>query len=125
MLAGAQYLATYVMGNEGALTGLFVALVGLALVVMPLWYRFSHRYGKLRGYVVSSVMFDVATALLTLEAVDAGSWLYGAVELAGDGYAGMQVFPPAMLQDVTADDVRIGRPEERAVGKESVSTSRS
>ncbi len=108
MLAGAQYLATYVMGNEGALTGLFVALVGPALVVMPLWYRFSHRYGKLRGYVVSSVLFVVATALLTLAAVDAGSWIYGAVALAGVGYAGMQVFPLAMLPDVIEDDARIG-----------------
>ncbi|MDJ0114827.1 MFS transporter, partial [Rhodococcus erythropolis] len=76
--------------------GLFVALVGPALVVMPLWYRFSHRYGKLRGYVVSSVLFVVATALLTLAAVNAGSWIYGAVALAGVGYAGMQVFPLAM-----------------------------
>ncbi|WP_198538457.1 MFS transporter [Rhodococcus sp. 66b] len=108
MLAGAQYLATYVMGSEGALTGLFVALVGPALVVMPLWYRFSHRYGKLRGYVVSSVLFVVATALLTLAAVNAGSWIYGAVALAGVGYAGMQVFPLAMLPDVIEDDARIG-----------------
>ena len=53
-------------------------------------------------------MFVVATALLTLAAVDAGSWVYGAVALAGVGYAGMQVFPLAMLPDVIEDDARIG-----------------
>ncbi|WP_315985005.1 MFS transporter [Rhodococcus sp. WS3] len=108
MLGGAQYLATYVMGNEDAITGLFAALVGPALVIMPLWYRYSHRHGKLRGYVVASTVFVVATLLLAFAAVDAGAWIYGAVGLAGVGYAGMQVFPLAMLPDVIEDDARIG-----------------
>ncbi|MGC0364367.1 GPH family glycoside/pentoside/hexuronide:cation symporter [Rhodococcus sp. 27YEA15] len=108
MLAGAQYLATYVMGNESALTAVFAALVGPALVVMPLWYRFSHRYGKQRGYFVSSIVFLAATLFLVAAAVGAGVWIYGAVALAGIGYAGMQVFPLAMLPDVIEEDARIG-----------------
>ncbi|MGG7104105.1 MFS transporter [Rhodococcus sp. 24CO] len=108
MLGGAQYLATYVMGNEDAITGLFAALVGPALVIMPLWYRYSHHHGKLRGYVVASTVFVVAALLLAFAAVDAGAWVYGAVGLAGVGYAGMQVFPLAMLPDVIEDDARIG-----------------
>lgn len=108
MLAGAQYLATYVMGNEDAITGLFAALVGPALIVMPFWYRYSHRHGKLRGYIVASTVFVVATLLLMLAAFGAGAWIYGAVALAGIGYAGMQMFPLAMLPDAIDDDARIG-----------------
>lgn len=108
MLAGAQYLATYVMGNEDAITGLFAALVGPALLIMPLWYRYSRRHGKLRGYVLSSIIFVVATLLLACAAFGSGVWIYGAVGLAGVGYAGMQVFPLAMLPEAIEDDARIG-----------------
>ena len=37
MLAGAQYVATWVLHDEAAVTFLFVALIGPALLVAPLW----------------------------------------------------------------------------------------
>src|SRR5690606_8245800 len=40
MLAAAQYVATYTLGDESAVTFLFAALVAPALLVMPLARRF-------------------------------------------------------------------------------------
>lgn len=108
MLAGAQYVATYVLDNEGALTGLFAALVAPALLVMPLWYRYGKSHGKVGGLVFSSSLFGCATVLLILMVWIPGWWIYMAVGLAGIGYAGMQAFPLAMLPDVIDEDADRG-----------------
>lgn len=108
MLAGAQYVATYVLGDESALTGLFVALVAPALLVMPLWFRFAIWRGKVRGLVVSSSIFVVATVILVFATWFPGWWIYLAVGVAGIGYAGMQAFPLALLPDVIDEDARRG-----------------
>lgn len=108
MLAGAQYVATYVLDNEGALTVLFAALVAPALLVMPLWYRFATRRGKVRGLVAASSIFVCATTALVVATWLPGWWIYLAVGVAGIGYAGMQAFPLAMLPDVIDADARRG-----------------
>ncbi|QKT08639.1 MFS transporter [Gordonia sp. X0973] len=100
MLAGAQYLATHVLGRSSALQWLFVSLVAPALVVMPLWYRFGARRGKLAGLRVAAALFAVASAALLGTIWWSGPWVYAAVAVAGVGYAGMQTFPLAMLPDV-------------------------
>ena len=65
MLAGAQYFATYVLGDQSMSDVLFAALIVPALVVMPLWARIAHRRGKRHGYLLSSLVF-LAGALLLL-----------------------------------------------------------
>ena len=106
MLGGAQYVATYLLGNKSALTYMFVALVGPALIVMPLWYRLGHRFGKVAGLVLASVLFIAATASLLVAAWAPGWWMLASVAVAGVGYAGMQAFPLAMLPDIIESDRR-------------------
>ncbi|QNG18567.1 MFS transporter [Rhodococcus triatomae] len=106
MLAGAQYVATYVLGDESALTLLFVALVAPALLVMPWWYRFARHRGKVTALVLASSLFGLAAATLTFAVWSPGAWIYAAVAVAGLGYAGMQAFPLAMLPDVIEADAR-------------------
>ncbi|RIK17567.1 MAG: MFS transporter [Acidobacteria bacterium] len=106
MLAAAQYVATYTLGSQAALTFLFVALVGPALLVMPLWTGYSARHGKARSLTAASVLFVVAALALTAVPVLPTWWAYTCVALAGVAYAGMQLFPLAMLPDVIS---RAGR----------------
>ncbi|MDM4764230.1 MFS transporter [Galbitalea sp. SE-J8] len=106
MLAGAQYVATWVLHDEGAVDVLFVALIGPALLFAPVWQAVARRIGKERGFVAASVLFGVAALALTLLAVTPGEWLFVPVGLAGAGYAGMQSLPMAMLPDVITHDAR-------------------
>ncbi|WOC11027.1 MFS transporter [Gordonia sp. MP11Mi] len=108
MLAGAQYMATYVLDDSGALTYLFAALVGPALLVMPVWVRLGTRYGKRIALIVASALFGVAALGLVGAMAASGPWIFGLVALAGIGYAGMQTFPLAMLPDVI-DEVSTAR----------------
>jgi GPH family glycoside/pentoside/hexuronide:cation symporter len=100
MLAAAQYVARYTLGDEAALTFLFAALVAPALLVMPLWARYAGRHGKPRGLTLCSVVFAAAALSLLALVWAPGPWLYLPVGVAGVAYAGMQMFPLAMLPDV-------------------------
>jgi Na+/melibiose symporter-like transporter len=100
MLAAAQYVARYTLGDEAALTFLFAALVGPALLVMPVWARYAGRHGKPRGLTVCSLTFAAAALCLLVLVWAPGPWVYLAVGVAGVAYAGMQMFPLAMLPDV-------------------------
>ncbi len=104
MLAGAQYFATYVLGDESVSDILFAALILPALVVMPLWARVGHRRGKRAGFQLASILFLAgALALLASPALPTAAILL-LVALCGVGYAGMQMFPLAMLPDTVAAD---------------------
>ena len=104
MLAGAQYLATWVLRDEDAVTLLFVALIAPALLAAPGWGWLARQHGKERVFAAASILFGVA-ALATLGAQWApGAWIYAPVGLAGIAYAGMQSLPMAMLPDVIAHD---------------------
>ncbi|GAA1758890.1 MFS transporter [Nocardioides hankookensis] len=106
MLAGVDYLASDVLGKDGAATILFVCFVGPALLLTPAWSAIGTRVGKKRGYVASSVILACG-ALLAVTAQSAPIGLvYLAVVLVGVGYAGCQVFPMAMLPDAAAVDAR-------------------
>lgn len=113
MLAAAQYVATYTLGDETAVTLLFVALVAPALLVMPLARRLADRWGKHRALVAATVLFAAASAALVLAEPLPGPWVYACVGLAGIAYAGMQLYPLALLPDVIAADAR-RRGAERA-----------
>ncbi|GAA4734965.1 MFS transporter [Isoptericola chiayiensis] len=104
MLAGAQYVATWVLGDEGAVTFLFAALVGPAVVFAPLWGRLARRIGKERSFALASGLFTLAAAALVAMYWAPGAWVYVVVGVAGAAYAGLQSLPMAMLPDVVSDD---------------------
>ncbi|RVW00248.1 MFS transporter [Rhodococcus xishaensis] len=106
MLAGAQYVATYVLGDERSVSILFVALVGPAVAVMPLWSRSVRAWGKRRAYLLASTLFFAATVALLGLMTGGGWWVFAVVALAGVGYAGMQMLPMSMLPDVISDHER-------------------
>ena len=110
MLAGAQYVATWVMRSESAVTLLFVALVAPAVIATPVWERVSRRIGKERAFRIASLMFLVAAASIVLALWAPGSWIYLSVAVAGIAYAGMQALPMAMLPDVISHDERDSGP---------------
>ena len=93
MLAGAQYVATYSLGSEGAVTFLFAALVAPALLVMPLATRLSRRVGKRTALTGATTLFAVAAlSLLPMRWVP-GGWVYVSVALAGAGVRGDAAVP--------------------------------
>lgn len=106
MLAGVDYLASDVLGKDGAAPILFVCFVGPALLLTPAWTAIGTRVGKKRGYTASSA-FLAGGALLAITAQSVPvAVVYLAVVLIGVGYAGCQVFPMAMLPDAAAVDAR-------------------
>ncbi len=107
MLAGAQYVATWVLRSEDAVTFLFVALIAPALLLAPVWGRIAHRVGKERAFSAASVLFGVAALVMVGQLWVPGPWIYLPVAVAGAAYAGMQSLPMAMLPDVISHDARI------------------
>lgn len=106
MLAGAQYVATWVLHSEQAVTYLFIALIGPALLFAPVWRIVAGRIGKERAFRFASAMFGVASLALLGMMAAPGAWIYLPVALAGAGYAGMQSLPMSMLPDVISHDAR-------------------
>ena len=106
MLAGVDYLAGDVLERDGAATILFVCFVGPALLLTPVWSAVGRRIGKKQGYVASSLVLAAGAALAVLAGHAPSVVVFGAVGLVGVGYAGVQVFPMAMLPDAAAVDVR-------------------
>lgn len=106
MLAGAQYVARWVLHDETAVDLLFVALIAPALVCAPLWGAVARRTGKERAFAFASVLFGVAALSLVGLAFAPGAWLYVSVAVAGAAYAGLQTLPLAMLPDVIGHDAR-------------------
>ena len=106
MLAGVDYLASNVIGSDGAATILFICFVGPALLLTPAWSAIGTRVGKKSGYVAASVILAAGALLAATAQVAPVALVYVAVVLVGVGYAGCQVFPMAMLPDAAAVDVR-------------------
>ncbi|MDQ0094549.1 MFS transporter [Paeniglutamicibacter psychrophenolicus] len=104
MLAGAQYVATWVLHDEEAVTFLFIALIGPALLFAPIWRMVARRIGKERSFLLSSILFGLAALALAGMLLRPGTWVYLPVALAGAGYAGMQSLPMSMLPDVITHD---------------------
>ena len=104
MLAGAAYVATYVLHDRSALTFLFVALIAPAIFFAPVWQLVARRLGKERGFVLATILYGVAALSLVAMLWAPGWWVYISVGLAGAGYAGMQSLPMAMLPDVISHD---------------------
>jgi Na+/melibiose symporter-like transporter len=115
MLAAANYVAVWVMHSNDALTFLFIALIGPAILFSPVWNVVARRIGKERAFRVASVVFTVATASLTVAIWAPGAWMYVSVAVAGAAYAGMQALPMAMLPDVISHDARTHGPGQAGV----------
>jgi len=116
MLAAAQYVARWVLGDETAVTQLFVALIAPALLMAPVWRLIADRIGKERGFRLASATFLLATVILAAMVWLPGWWIVAPVALAGAAYAGMQTLPMAMLPDVIAyDRTRTGGPNRSGV----------
>jgi GPH family glycoside/pentoside/hexuronide:cation symporter len=106
MLAGVDYMSRYVLGDKGAATLLFICFVGPALLLTPVWASVGQRVGKKRGYVAASLVLAVAALLMTGARTEPHWVVFAATALVGVGYAGVQVFPLAMLPDAAAVDAR-------------------
>jgi Na+/melibiose symporter-like transporter len=110
MLAGVPYYARQVLGDAGAGSLLFAALVAPAVLVMPLWLAVARRRGKRAGLLAASVLFAAGAGALAVGRAAGTGVVVGLVVLVGIGYAGMQMFPLAMLPDViAADEAASGR----------------
>lgn len=104
MLAGAQFVATWVLRDEGAVTILFAALIAPALLMAPVWQKVADRIGKERGFRIASLLYLLAATVLIGMVWAPGWWVVVPVGVAGAAYAGMQTLPMAMLPDVIAYD---------------------
>jgi glycoside/pentoside/hexuronide:cation symporter, GPH family len=107
MLAGAQFVAVWVLGDARLVTALFVALIAPAVLCAPVWERIARRIGKERGFAFANALFATAAASLVGMLWAPGPWVYASVALAGAAYAGMQSLPMAMLPDVISHDARL------------------
>ncbi|MFB9775710.1 MFS transporter [Brevibacterium otitidis] len=106
MLAAAQFVARWLLHDEGAVTILFVCLIAPALLVAPVWKAVAGRVGKERAFVIASVLFLTANVSSIPLIWLPGYWIIGPIVLAGAAYAGMQTLPMAMLPDVITVDAR-------------------
>ncbi|QWF85548.1 MFS transporter [Amycolatopsis sp. CA-230715] len=114
VLAGVSYAAKYIIGDESAKSLLFAAVVGPALLMMPVWPRIGARWGKVAGFRAASIVLSVALLCL-LGAKVLPLWVTLLVAaLVGVGYGGVQVFPLAILPDLIEDEEK--RTGERRAG---------
>ena len=102
MLAGAPYVATYVLGSPQMSALLFGFLVVPSAVIVPLWRRYSLTSGKLSGYILATTLFGVTALSLVFARSEPEPVVFVQMVLLGVGYAGMQLFPYAMLPDALA-----------------------
>lgn len=110
MLAGTQYIATWVLGDTDAVTLLFVALILPAIIAAPLWAIVARRIGKERAYVFATSIFFLAALSLVGLLVVPGYWIVVPIGFVGIAYAGIQALPLSMLPDVIAHDARTNGP---------------
>jgi glycoside/pentoside/hexuronide:cation symporter, GPH family len=108
MLAGVDYFARLVLGDSKYQTLLFAGFVGPALLVMPLWQRVGREYGKRIGLIAASGLFAAAVVVLGASRVLPVGVVIATMAFVGVGYAGMQVFPMAMLPDVITASEKAG-----------------
>jgi len=103
VLAAAPYFSRYILGVDD-FGIVFGVLLVPAVIFMPMWAVVGHRIGKRRGFIIASFLF-MAGLLASLAAhvvpLAAALALIGVTSV---GYAGMQMFPLAMLPDTISDD---------------------
>ncbi|WP_328648253.1 MFS transporter [Amycolatopsis sp. NBC_00348] len=109
VLAAIPFFAQRILGSEGYGTVIFVIFVGPALLTMPLWPRLGARVGKLNGFRIATAAFAIGLLGLILAQSLPLVVILVFVALCGVGYAGISVFPLAILPDlITAEEERTG-----------------
>jgi Na+/melibiose symporter-like transporter len=103
VLSAVPYFSVNVLGidNFGILFGILLAP---AAASMPLWSAVGHRLGKRRGFLISSGIFVIAllgSLAATYVPIPVSVTVLAFTSV---GYAGMQMFPLAMLPDTIEDD---------------------
>ena len=103
VLAAAPYFSTYVLGvsDFGIVFGV---LLVPAVIFMPLWAFVGHRIGKRRGFLISSLLFMLGLLLSLAASRLPLALALVLIAVTSVGYAGMQMFPLAMLPDTIAED---------------------
>ena len=102
-LAAAPYFATQVLGVE-SFGIVFGVLLLPAVLVMPLWALIGHRLGKRRGYVLACCLFVAGlVGSLAASALPLALALL-LLSVTSVGYAGIQLFPLALLPDVIDEE---------------------
>jgi GPH family glycoside/pentoside/hexuronide:cation symporter len=104
-LAAAPYFSQNVLGiqNFGIVFGILLAP---AVLVMPLWAFIGHRIGKRQGYLISSMLFIVGMVCSSSAHFVPLSLALAFIMLTSIGYAGMQMFPLALLPDTIDADAK-------------------
>jgi Na+/melibiose symporter-like transporter len=96
VLAAAPYFSRYVLGVED-FGIVFGVLLVPAVLAMPLWAFVGHRIGKRTGFIIASFIFMAGlVASLAAHVVPLPAAL-ALITVTSVGYAGMQMFPLAML----------------------------
>ena len=103
VLAAAPFFSVNILGvaNFGILFGILLVPAALS---MPLWSVVGHRLGKRRGFLISSSIYVIGllgSLSATYVPLPASVVI---ISFTSVGYAGMQMFPLAMLPDTIDDD---------------------
>ncbi len=104
VLAAIPYFAERILGSSAYSTILFVGFVGPALLTMPLWPRLGRSVGKLNGFRIATAAFGVGLLGLLGAEVFPVAITMVFVAFCGVGYAGISVFPLAILPDLISDE---------------------
>ncbi len=104
VLAAIPFFAERILGSSGYSTVLFVGFVGPALLTMPLWPRLGASLGKLAGFRIATAAFAVGLLGLLGAKVFPFPVTMVFVAFCGVGYAGISVFPLAILPDLIGDE---------------------
>lgn len=100
-LAGLIFVATYILHDVAEAGVVFVCLSVAAGLATPLWERVGARYGKIPGLVAGTLFCTAGNVGLLCVGRLPHPAVYALGAVVGVGYAAMQVFPMALLPDVT------------------------
>jgi glycoside/pentoside/hexuronide:cation symporter, GPH family len=106
MLAGAPYLATYILEDSGAITTMFLALIGPITVTMPAWLRLSRKYDKRGGMLAAGLLYLLGGLGLAFTPILGNLYAHLCVIVIGTGYGGLQMLQFSMLADTIVYDER-------------------
>lgn len=106
LLAGVAYMAKYVLNDPAQSTNMFVAFVGPAILVSPLWERLGIKRGKKSAFMLASVVLLVTLSALIFVSPGQSGIAIGVSALVGVAYAGVQLLPLAMLPDIATEDAK-------------------
>ncbi len=104
--ASLPYYAIYFAGGGGNIVALvFLVLNGVAILAMPMWVSLSRRLGKLRAYLLSSILMAIFYGLLWFAPALGGTGVLVSITvILGLAFAGQQVLSFSMLSDMAGEE---------------------